>query len=354
MIPILAALLSFDPTLAGAGDAIPEIVPHPLVIHTIPLSDRRLRGDYEVGGRVAMVYTDGWPETLAVLAGQVVQSGAQLVVVREDDSTARAYRRFMADLERSYGARVDGLADSVDTPWIRDWGPIQVERDARPLWLDSDYEDDERVRDDVGPQLLASTYRGTLTPLTWALDGGAMVSNGAGLCVLTLEYIEEEELELEADDIGAMLARLGCRATALVPTLIHDSTKHADMIMQFTAVDRVMIAEIVGDDDEHGEDSVRMDAAVHGVRLAAAALDLELEVVRVPTPTSERSHSFVNGVRLADRYLMPSYPELDETLNLAAWSAVQTAMDEVPVVPIDASELIELGGALHCMMLGLF
>jgi agmatine/peptidylarginine deiminase len=143
----------------------------------------------------------------------------------------------------------------------------------------------------------------------------------------------------------------------LVPTLLDEHTKHVDMIAQFVGPTRLMIAEI---DDALGgqsEDALRLAAAELGIRRAARALGRSLEVIHVPTPPSEpgtnpRTH--VNGLRLRDRYLMPTYPSFGEAWERSALAAVRVALGEVPVVAIDASEMIAAGGALHCAALGLF
>lgn len=357
MLDLLGALLVFDPLLASAADAIPELVPPPLVVQTTPPSKRRLRGDFEVGPRLALVYTEAWPEVLVEISEHALASGAQLVFIREQQSRAGAYQRFLGTMQRRHPDRLSASLATVDTPWIRDWGPLQLEFGGRSLWLDSDYHDDERARDDEAPLALSRDLGASLAAFDWPLDGGAVVSNGAGLCAMTLEYLEYEGLSLDEDDLGQMLARLGCRATALVPTLVREPTKHADMIMQFVSPSRVLLTEIAGDDESasSGEDAMRMDAAAQGLLRAADSLGLGLEIVRVPTPPPDADsvYSFVNGLRLADRYLMPSYPELGEPANLRAWTELQGAL-ELPVVVIDASELLLLGGALHCVSLSLF
>jgi agmatine/peptidylarginine deiminase len=116
----------------------------------------------------------------------------------------------------------------------------------------------------------------------------------------------------------------------------------------------VLLAEI--DPELDLEDALRLDEAELGLRRAGAALGLELEVVRVPTqPTTKNiTRSYVNGLRLADRFLMPSYPRQDRSADRQALAAIQGALDGVQVVLVSADELEDLGGALHCAALGVF
>lgn len=356
---MLTALLGsgFDPRLAPPADSIPGQVPVSAIVFAEPPDGRMLRGDFEVPDHVLLVYTRSWPDATEQIATQVLESGARLSMLLEVDSSRSKLSRLLGQLSRAHQGRVDVLDTVVDTPWVRDWGPLQLRRGERSLWLDADYDDAERIADDQAPQWLAQQHRVALAELPWALDGGAFVSNGAGLCVLTFEYIEAQGIDWDDGDLGGLLDQLGCRATALIPTLVAEQTKHADMIAQFVAPNRVMLAQIIDDVGGRSEDAQRLDAAELGIRTAAHGLGFELEVIRVPTPPSRRwqnPRSYINGLRLADRYLMPSYPELGEAWESGARAAVQLAMGELPVVPIDTSEMIAIGGSIHCASLGLF
>jgi agmatine/peptidylarginine deiminase len=363
VISILRLLLttvmgtSYAPGLATSADSIPGQVPRAVVIHGEPVDGRTLRGDYEVPDRVLMIFTESWSSTTEIIAGQVLESGAQVSFAIEVDHSTTKFMRMVRRLGRSYGERIQVHDYSVDTPWVRDWGPLQVRRGDRSLWLDSDYDDAERMSDDEAPVWLANQLEAELVEFPWALDGGAFISNGEGLCVLTLEYLEAQGISWDEEDLGAMTSQLGCRITALVPTLIGEETKHADMIAQFVARDRLMIAQLVDGLDGASEDALRLEAAEFGIREAARAMGIDLEVVHVPTPPNamwENPRSYVNGLRLGDRYLMPSYPELEERWDLQAWSAVQDALGDVPVMPVEATDMIGVGGAIHCASLGLF
>lgn len=354
---LVTLLLGFDPELAIPADVIPGQVPMALVIESEPVDGRTLRGDHEAPDRVLLVFTELWADATRTIAEQALASGAAVSIVLEAENPRWKMNRMVGDLARRHPDRITVLDGSVDTPWVRDWGPIQAKRDDRPLWLDADYDDPDRQQDDRTPVLLGRMFETEVAELPWPLDGGAFISNGAGLCVLTIEYLEEQGIVWDADDLGDLLAQIGCRATALVPTLIGEDTKHADMIAQFVAPDRLLMAEIIDDIDGSSEDALRLRAAERGIRQAAAALRLELEVIHVPTPPArgqDNPRSYVNGLRLADRYLMPSYPELDDRWDLDAWSAVQRALGDVPVVAVDTSMMIGSGGAIHCSALGVF
>lgn len=354
---LLTTLLGFDPNLSMPADAIPGQVPSARVIESQPLDARLLRGDYEAPDRVFLVFTETWAPATEAIAVEVLESGAKLTIALEANNPRWKMTKLVRRLALDYEDRVDVFDTSVDTPWVRDWGPIQLQQGGVSLWLDADYDDADRQQDDQAPALLGRLFNTAVAELPWPLDGGAFISNGAGLCVLTIEYLEEQGIVWEEEDLGQMLAQLGCRVTALVPTLIEEETKHADMIAQFVGPTRLMIAELVDSLDGDSENALRLRAAEQGILRAAATLGIKLEVIRIPTPPiaqQSNPRSYINGLRLADRYLMPSYPELGGRWDLDAWSAVQAAMGEVPVVPVQTTNMIGSGGAIHCAALGLF
>ncbi|KIG19550.1 Agmatine deiminase [Enhygromyxa salina] len=365
---IIAALLlaSLNPNMDRA-DSVPGLVTRSVVIETPRAQQRLLRGDYERPDRVVLVYIDLWPRLLDTLASQVLASDTELSVLYQLDSSrgqARAWVRAVERRERARGSagQIEFVEFGTDTVWVRDWGPLQltdrvadprgIDPRGRPLWLDADYIDEERERDDEAALALASIRGAAIVPLPHEIDGGAFISNGQGLCVLTFGYIEfEGYVEGELED---MLGQLGCSVTAIVPTMLREETKHADMIAQFVSPTRVLLAEI--DPDLDLEDSLRLDEAELGLRRAGAAMGLDLEVVRVPTPPTIKNvtRSYVNGLRLGDRFLMPSYPRQPRSANLQARAVIEGALDGVEVVMVSVDELEKLGGALHCAALGVF
>lgn len=366
-----ALLLAILNPATDRADSVPGLVPRSIVIETERAQPRVLRGDYEQPDRVVLVYVDLWPRLLDGVADQVLASGTDLSMLYQIDSGRGPARAWFRALERRQRGRVradqlEFIEFGTDSIWVRDWGPLQLaSRDlvdgplgpvsglgGQALWLDADYIDEEREHDDDAPLALALARGVAIVALPHEIDGGAFISNGQGLCVLTFGYLEFEgygDGELEE-----MLGLLGCSVTAIVPTLLREETKHADMIAQFVSPTRVLLAEI--DPDLDLEDSLRLDEADLGLRRAGAALGLDLEVVRVPTPPTTKAvtRSYVNGLRLADRYLMPSYPRKYRSADREARAAIEGALDGVEVVLVSVEELVELGGALHCAALGVF
>jgi agmatine deiminase len=182
------------------------------------------------------------------------------------------------------------------------------------------------------------------------LDGGALISNGSGLCVMTRESLDDSGVSAyDTSQHDEMLRKLGCAAMAVVPALASEATGHVDMFAQFLSARRLLIAEV--DPARWDEDHVRLEEALRGIRSAAKSLGQELEIVRIPLPMPayDQYRSYVNGLRLGSSFLVPSYGDVDPDIEASSYEILQGAMPGVRIVPIPADRMIELEGAIHCV-----
>lgn len=334
------------------GDALENDIPRTRIFEAWNQSPgRRMRGDWEPPDAILMTFNRDWSDTLAdlIAIGQA-QTGVFLMA-DPDTSTIEEIRDWIArrDLDPD---GVEILWVPYDTPWIRDYGPLQVMVHGEPVWLDADY-GSSRPEDDALPPALAGLVGASVEPLPFRLDGGAIVANGTGLCASTLEYFQLAHIDTnDAAVMNRLLDLLGCHVLALVPALSHEKTHHADMLAQFLAPDQVAVAEVRGagaPDDER-----RMNEAVRGLTEAARRLGVRLRVARVPVPYvgGGNYRTYVNGVRLATDFVVPGYRDVAKPIAEAAYRALSEALPGTNVVVVPADEVIPLFGSLHCMTLG--
>jgi len=87
---------------------------------------------------------------------------------------------------------------------------------------------------------------------------------------------------------------------------------------------------------------------------AAEADGSKLEFVELPMVNHEDLYfSYVNGLRTPGHYFVPSYSQVDPALEALAHARLAGALAGVQVVGVDSDEMIENGGAIHCVTLGL-
>lgn len=304
-------------------------------------------GDWEPPDAVAIVFTQTWLDAWRQMLDALTRS-TNVLVLREDIASARAMQRWIDALPPAQKDRVWRTGIFVDSPWVRDWGPLQIVEDGVPRWLDAPYAV-ARPWDDIAPQVMAEYVSADVLGIEASIDGGAISSNGDGLCASTIEYFDAYVGDPSAID----LAGLGCRVLALVPALADEPTMHVDLFMQFVEPGIVTLADI--DPTLDPENARRMSVAATTLRDAAAAMQLALAVERIPMPPPEGEifRSYTNFFRTADAVLLPSYDRVDADLEDAAHGVLQRLMPDVRFVPIPSERMTAEGGAIHCLTLGL-
>jgi agmatine/peptidylarginine deiminase len=304
---------------------------------------------------------------LAPLAEHVAASGVALVLVRERGvSEARVARTLRAWSPEVRAATV-ALPIAVDTVWARDWGPLAQLGAGAPRWLDADYLHGRPLDEAAAPAITAALAPDAAARIDAVVHGGAIAADGAGLCVATEGFAAAARWPTPIEPAHAQfVAALGCTRLVLVPGLEREPTQHVDLLVQFVAGARVMVAAIepsaIARTPAHERDAIARDAAA--LDRVAAQLEADatgqgqpLELVRVPLRWRDgvNVQSWINGLRLPDRFVAPSFrragaPEPEET---RAMQALVRALAPFPVERVDVGELGLLGGAIHCVTLGL-
>jgi agmatine/peptidylarginine deiminase len=213
----------------------------------------------------------------------------------------------------------------------------------------------ERPRDDIVPQVLGERMKVPVTAGPWSLDGGALASNGAGVCVSTLEYVEEHKIPSAGHAARSrLLPAIGCRVLALVPALPEEPTHHVDLFVQFLADDLVAVASVDPELDPGA--ALGLDRAAATIARAASTLGKDMRIVRPPLGVDiDGSYlPYLNGLRLGDTFLMPTYHAKATLSERAARAVLEDAVPGLKITRIPAAEVAALGGAIHCIALGVF
>lgn len=312
-----------------------------------------LVGDHEPVDALLVTLTWTWPDSLASLL-EAAAPHVPVMVLREDEvDAAQAQRWLDATLSPAARTRVELLPVMVDSPWVRDYGPLQRrDADGTLRWLDPAYED--RPLDDAVPVVLGRRLGVPVTPLPWSVDGGAVASSGDGLCAATHGYFRAHGLRDAGAGISTeLLPALGCEVLVLVPGLPQEPTGHIDLMAQFLSPSTVAVAQ--ADPELEPEVAAALDTVVRGLRAAADQRGRPLTVVRLPTTRNLVGdlHAYVNGVRLPHAYLLPSFTDPPRPAEQRAMAILEHALPGVEVVRVPAAELTDLGGAVHCAAMGL-
>jgi agmatine deiminase len=307
-----------------------------------------LRGDWDTPSALMVVYNSTWKRALGRLLSIAHADLPVYVLATPKDARSREFERWLRRVPFAGLVSID-----LDTPWIRDYGPLEVVRPRGISWLDLSYAPDDRPFDDAVPSLLGEVFETINQREHFPLDGGGIISSGAGLCGITEASFRTLGVDTEDPErVESFLETVGCRTLALLPELPSESTGHVDMVAQFLAPDKVAIA--VPTEDSSDDVRTALERARRALELAAEAHGQSLSFVELPIEIhKEHYYSYVNGLRTPAHYFVPSYSSVNRKLEREAHRRLSEALDGVTVVGVNSDEMIESGGAIHCVTLGL-
>lgn len=325
--------------------------PAPVIVERQTPSTRVLRGDWEPPDVVALVFSPALLLALDPIAQAAGQDTEVLVLAAAADAQAASI--WFDGLARDWPS-AGLLISPVNTSWIRDFGPLQVDDGSgRSIWLDPLYFGDRPLDDEI-PELLAKTFHVALETLDVAIEGGGLISNGNGACAMSFASLMDTGLlDQPHDALDHFLGAIGCETLAVVSTPEDEPTGHIDMFAQFVGPNVAIVADV--DRGRRPIEANQLDLVAAGLTEAAAQLGQRLRVVRVPMPISEDGayRSYINGLRLARSFLTPSYADVPPSEQRAAYDALGAAMPRVRLVAVPADVLAENDGVVHCASLGL-
>lgn len=342
-------LLSAAAAQPAADFDLPITYPTSLAFRNRADDGRRLRGDWEPADAYMVVYTDSWDDAFDVVVDALARRGL-VFVLREEGQPGSAVRDRLTRLDEKVRETVWDTGIEVDSTWVRDYGPLLVRHPKKGVqWVDAPYTD-TRQRDEDSMVALADLVGVTMTEFPYEFDGGALASNGDGLCVSTIEFFESADIDPEdGPTMRRFMRGSGCPQLVLVPALLHEETKHVDLFLQFVEPTVAVLASY--DVALAPHDAARMDAVEEGLRKATKTFGIELEIVRVPSPAPDGIEypSYVNFFRAADVVLVPAFASVSDRAEQAASRALMQAMPAVDFVWVPGEEILRLGGGIHCV-----
>jgi agmatine deiminase len=290
------------------------------------------RGDWELPDILLLAEDFDWHDSLEIIVAAAHQDGMPVYIMSNQNDFQK--EDYLWVLNNQYEAEI--LRVSYDTPWIRDYGPLQLKESGNRIhWLDFGYTD-ERPYDDAVPQQLADYMDMPIENGDYYLEGGAIAS------------VDPDNVE----EFNAFRQELGCRAIAVLPAITGESTGHADIIAQFFSSDIVAVAVV--DQDVSSEISAELVEAAASLAAAAHSIGQRLRIIRLPIHVEgENFYSYVNGTRLRKAYLVPSFKNVPLEKELMAYDVIRSAIPEVRLIQIPSDKMVERGGAVHCITLGL-
>jgi agmatine/peptidylarginine deiminase len=333
----------------------------------------RLPAEWEPQAAVLIAWphadTD-WAERLATvettyvaLVAAVTRFQPMVVVVANDE-----LQRHVSDLlkpARVDLARVRFVRLPYDDTWLRDSGPVTLKASDGTFQL-TDFrftgwggkfgarQDDALV---AGLADAGAFGQATRKRIDWALEGGAIESDGAGTVLTTWRCLVQRHPEQSREDMSAIL-RESLHASRILwldyGYLEGDDTDaHIDTLARFAPDDGIVFQACADPSDPHHDELQRMATELAALRTTDGR-PYQLRPLPWPQPILDQGRrlaaSYANYLVINGAVLVPAY---DDPADVEAARIIGQAHPGRELVPIPCRPLIWQNGSLHCLTMQL-
>ena len=304
----------------------------------------------------------GIEDTYIALVAAITRFQNVVICVADDDVETYAEIRLRSN--RVDMERVRFATAPYDDTWLRDSGPITLIEGSAFRLLDFRFTgwggkfeagDDDRLveRLDAGG-LFRDARR---TSIDFALEGGAIDTDGAGTLLTTWQCLHERHPQASREELTEKLA--GWLHQDRVLWLDHgylegdDTDAHVDTLARFAPNDAIVFQACDDEADSHFAELKAM-----GGEIAALRTQDGRPYTLFPLPWARPildgqrrlAASYANFLIVNGAVLMPAY---GDTADDAAAAVLADAFPEREIVQIPCRPLIWQNGSLHCLTMQL-
>lgn len=296
------------------------------------------------------------------LAGAIARYEPLVICVA--DGAVRERARQLLAAAGVDAKRLRYVETAYDDTWLRDSGPLTLVDGARFRLVDFRFtgwggkfeggRDDRLIETLIARGLFrAAEHR----RIDWALEGGAIESDGAGTLLTTWRCLHQRHPQMTRAEIEALLK--DALGAARVLWLEHgylegdDTDAHVDTLARFAPGEAIVFQTCDDPADPHHDELARMREEIAGLRTADGhPYRLHpLPWARAILDDGRRlASSYANYLVLDGAVVVPAY---GDPADAAAASAIAAAHPGRTVVAVDARELIWQNGSVHCLTMQL-
>lgn len=306
-------------------------------------------------------------DTYVALVAAITRFQPVVVCLADDDLQTYAEARLRS--ARVDMDRVRMLAQvEYDDTWLRDTGPITLRSgapdsgsfkllDFRFTGWGGKFEasrDDRLIGELSGRDLFRDYF---VQSVDFALEGGAIETDGAGTLLTTWRCLHERHPSLSREELSERLA--GWLRQDRVLWLDHgylegdDTDAHIDTLARFAATDAIVFQACDDPDDAHHAELSAMASELAALRTQDGA-PYRLFPLPWAEPILDRGRrlaaSYANFLIVDGAVLMPAYGDPADT---RAAQVLGEAFPGREIVQIDCRPLIWQNGSLHCITMQL-
>ncbi len=302
-------------------------------------------------------------ETYIALVAAITRFQPVLICVADDDLQIYAEARLRSN--RIDMDRVHFVVAEYDDTWLRDSGPISLQRaDGGFHLLDFRFTGwggkFEASRDDQLVSVLHAAKafaNAEVQSIPFALEGGAIDTDGAGTLLTTWQCLHERHPQRDRESLSADMAQWMQQDRVL--WLDHgylegdDTDAHVDTLARFAPADSIVYQSCDDASDSHYDELQAMGRELAALRTADGQ-PYRLFPLPWPQPVIDGGRrlaaSYANFLIINGAVLMPAYGDAADN---AAKDVLAMAFPDREIVQVPCRSLIWQNGSLHCITMQL-
>ena len=332
----------------------------------------RLPAEWEPQAGVLLAWphaeTD-WAERLADVESTCVALVAAITrheraVICVADAALRAHVEALLAQSTANRDRCEFIEIEYDDTWLRDSGPLTLRGATSFRLLDfrftgwggkfSASRDDRLVEGLAAREIFRHAEH---RRVDWALEGGAIESDGAGTLLTTWRCMHQRHPELSREQMTRLLAEKFCadRVLWLERGYLQgdDTDAHIDTLARFASNDAIVFQNCDDATDAHFDELSAMREELTALRTTdGRPYTLHALPWARPIHDGDRrlAASYANYLIINDAVLVPSY---GDPADAAAADVIARAHPGREVIAVLCRSLIWQNGSLHCMTMQL-
>ena len=280
------------------------------------------------------------------------------------DAALREHACALLSTARIDASRIRFVELPYNDTWLRDSGPITLRDGHRLRLLDFYFTAwggkfeanlDDRIIAELLVQGVFQDY--SHQRIEFALEGGAIETDGAGTLLSTWQCLHERHPSLERSEITRVLESSLAQQRTL--WLDHgalegdDTDAHIDTLARFAAPDAIVYQGCQDSGDSHYRELQAMAAELAAFRTVEGAPYrlFELPWAKPIVDDGRRlAASYANFLIINGAVLMPAYGDANDSRAVAV---LAQAFPEHEIIAIPCRSLIWQNGSLHCLTMQL-
>lgn len=306
-------------------------------------------------------------DTYIALVAAITRFQPVLICVADDDVEAYADARLRSN--RIEMARVRFVTVAYDDTWLRDSGPISLRVDDSFKLLDFhftgwggkfDASNDDRLVERLDDKMLF--LRSHRHAIDFALEGGAIETDGAGTLLTTWQCLHERHPDASREQLTTKLTAWLHQERVL--WLDHgalegdDTDAHIDTLARFAAADAIVFQACDDPNDSHYQGLQAMGDEIAALRTRDGKpyrlfpLPWPKPIIDINADGASRrlAASYANFLIINGAVLMPAY---GDPVDAEAAAVLARAFPDREIVSVPCRPLIWQNGSLHCLTMQL-